>query len=117
MLAKYGYLQWIFILLLVVVSNSFAGNWEQITELPTWRIGGTAAAVNGKIYLIGGFDHHENLGGRAPALSTVDVYDTQTNTWHTVAKMPTARVAPGVAVFSNEIYVFGAMIERDPAVR
>ena len=114
MLTKYGSLQWVFILLLVVVSNSFAGDWEQITELPIWRIGGVAAAVNGKIYLIGGFDHHENLGGRAPALSTVDVYDTQTNTWHTVTKMPTARVAPGVAVFSNEIYVFGGYDRKGP---
>lgn len=114
MLAKNRYLQWIFILLLVVVSNSFAGTWEQITELPLWRIGGTAAAVNSKIYLIGGFDHHENLGGRAPALSTVDVYDTQTNTWHTVAKMPTPRVAPGVVVFSNEIYVFGGYDRKGP---
>ena len=39
MLAKYRYLQWVFTLLLVVASSSFAGGWEQITELPTWRIG------------------------------------------------------------------------------
>lgn len=115
MLTKYGYLQWVFILLLAVASNSFAGDWEQITELPIWRFAHVPAAVGGKIYLIGGFDHHKkNLGGRAPALSTVDVYDTQTNTWHTVAKMPTARVAPGVAVFSNDIYVFGGYDRKGP---
>ena len=107
MLAKYRYLQWVFTLLLVVASSSFAGGWEQITELPIWRIGATAAAVNGKIYLIGGYDQHENLGGRAPALSTVDVYDTQTNTWHAAANMPTPRFGAPTAVFSNEIYVFG----------
>lgn len=114
MFAKYKYLQWVFIVLLVVISNSFAGGWEQITELPTWRIGPAAAAVNGKIYLIGGFDDHENLGGRAPALSTADVYDTQTNTWHTGANMPTPRVAPRAAVFSNEIYVFGGYDRQGP---
>ncbi len=114
MLAKYRYLQWVFTLLLIVISSGFAGDWEQITELPTWRIGGVPAAVGGKIYLIGGFDHHENLGGRAPALSTVDVYDTQTNTWHTVANMPTPRVAPQAAVFSNEIYVFGGYDRKGP---
>ena len=108
MLTKYGYLQWASILLLVVVSHSFAGGWEQISELPIWRIGGTAAAVNGKIYLIGGLDHHENLGGRAPALSTVDVYDTQTNTWHTVAKMPTARSCSGsCSLFQRNLCVWG----------
>ncbi len=107
MLAKYRYLQWVFTLLLVVVSSSFARDWEQVSELPTWRIGDAAAVVKGEIYLIGGFDHHENLGGGAPALSTVDVYDTQTKTWHAAANMPTPRVTPQTAVFSNEIYVFG----------
>ena len=107
MLAKYRYLQWVFILLFVVVSNSFAGGWEQITELPMLRSGDAAAAVNGKIYLIGGLDLLENLGGRAPALSTVDVYDTRTRTWRAAPNMPTPRIAPKTAVFSNEIYVFG----------
>ena len=47
MFAKYRYLQWVIILFLVGVSNGFAGGWEQISELPTWRRGMTAAAVNG----------------------------------------------------------------------
>ena len=111
---KYRYLQWGFILLLIVVSNSFAGGWEQVTELPIWRLGDAAAAVGGKIYIIGGFDYHENLGGRAPALSTVDVYDPQTKTWHAAANMPTPRVAPKTAVFSNEIYVFGGYDRKGP---
>ena len=113
-LAKCRYLQWVFILLFVVVSNSFAENWEQITELPILRIGHVPAAAGGKIYVIGGFDHHENLDGQAPALSTVDVYDTQTNTWQTAANMPTPRVTPQVAVFSNEIYVFGGYDRKGP---
>ena len=100
-------MQWVFTLLFVVVSNSYAGRWEQITQLPRWRFGAAAAAVNGKIYVLGGYDPLENLGGRAPALSVVDVYDTQTNTWRAVANMPTPRNAPRTAVFSNEIYVFG----------
>ena len=114
MFAKYRYLPCVFILLLVIVSTSFAGGWEQVTELPTWRIGPAAAAVNGDIYLIGGFDIHENLGGRAPALSTVDVYDTQTNTWHTAANMPTPRVTAQTAVFSDEIYVLGGYDRKGP---
>ena len=114
MLAKYRYLQSVFTLLLIVASNSFAGGWEQVTELPIWRIGDVPAAVGGKIYLIGGFDHHENLGGRASALSTVDVYDTRTHTWHAAAKMPTPRVAVRTAVFSDQIYVFGGYDRKGP---
>lgn len=103
---KYRYLQWVFILLFVVVSSSFAGGWAEVTELPISRLGSVATAVNGKIYIIGGLDSAKNLGGRAPALSKVNIYDTQTNTWHVAANMPTPRIAPKTAVFSNEIYVF-----------
>ena len=111
MFAKCRYLQWVLILFLVGASNSFAGDWEQLSELPTWRRGMTAAAVKGKIYLIGGFDHHKNLGGGAPALSTVDVYDTRTNTWQKAASMPTARISAEAVVFSSDIYVFGGRKE------
>lgn len=111
MFAKCRYLQWALILFLVGASNSFAGDWEQVSELPTWRRGMAAAAVNGKIYLTGGFDHHKNLGGGAPALSTVDVYDTRTNTWRKAASMPTARISAKAAVFSTDIYVFGGREE------
>ena len=105
--AKYRCLQWVFTFLFVVASSSFAGGWEQVTTLPTWRVGNAAAAVGGKIYLFGGFDHKKHVGGRGAALSTVDVYDTRTNTWHTAAEMPTPRIGPRTAVFSNQIYVFG----------
>ena len=107
MIGKYRYLQWIFTLLFVVASISFAAGWKQVTQLPTWRIGDAAAAVGGKIYLIGGFDHKTHVGGRGPALSTVDVYDTRTNGWHAAAEIPTSRIGPQTAVFSNQIYVFG----------
>ena len=110
MLTKYRYLQWVFAFLLVVPS-SFAGNWRPITQLPTWRIAASATAVYDEIYLVGGFDLRENLGGGAPALSTVDVYDTQTNTWYKAADMPTPRISAKAAVFSNEIYVFGGRKE------
>ena len=107
MLAKYRCLQWVFTFLFLVASSSFAGGWEQVTTLPTWRLAGPAAAVDGKIYLFGGFDHKKHVGGRGAALLTVDVYDTRTNTWHAAAEMPTPRIAPRTAVFSNQIYVFG----------
>lgn len=70
--------------------------------------------MGGKIYLIGGFDHKEHVGGRGPALSTVDVYDTRTRTWHASAEIPTPRIGPRAAVFSNEIYVFEGYDYKGP---
>ena len=114
MLAKHRCLQWVFTLLFVIASSSFAGEWKQVTQLPTWRLDGAAAAVGGKIYLIGGFDHETHIGGRGPALSTVDVYDTRTHTWHAAAEIPIPRIASQTAVFSNEIYVFGGYDYKGP---
>ena len=111
MLAKYKHLPWVFTLLLVGFSHSSFGGWEQVAELPIWRRGMAAAAVNGKIYLMGGFDHHENLGGGAPALSTVDIYDTRTNSWQKAASIPTARISAEAVAFSSDIYVFGGRKE------
>ena len=114
MLTKYRYFQWVFTLLFLIVSNSFAGGWEQVSALPTQRIAAAAAAINDEIYLIGGYDLREHLGGGAPALSTVDVYDTQTNTWHNAADMPTPRIGACASVFSNDIYVFGGYSRNKP---
>jgi N-acetylneuraminic acid mutarotase len=106
MFVKYRHFQWIFTFLFVVVSSA-AGGWLQVSELPTLRVAKATAAVDDKIYLIGGINENENLGGGAPALSRVDVYDTLTNTWQKAADMLTPRIAPKAAVFSSDIYVFG----------
>src|SRR2546423_913856 len=69
---------------------------------PRGRLG-VAAASNGKIYAIGGYN--TDFGG---FLSTVEEYDPATNTWATRASMPTARQHPGVAAASNgKIYAIG----------
>ena len=114
MLGKYRYLQWVLTVLFVTASSSFAGGWQQVTQLPTWRVDADAAAVGGKIYFIGGFDHKKHIGGRGPALSTVDVYNTRMHTWHAAAEIPTPRIGPRAAVFSNEIYVFGGYDYKGP---
>ncbi len=110
MFAKYKYLQSVLVLLFVGISANLAVGWEQVTKLPTLRVAMASAAVGDHIYLIGGFNKDENLGGSAPALSRVDVYDTQTNTWHQAAGMLTPRIGSRAAVFSSDIYVFGGYI-------
>ena len=107
MLAKYTSLPSALTLLFVATSVSFAGGWHKVSELPTLRVAKATAVVDNKIYLIGGFNVDENLGGGAPALARVDIYDTQTRRWHTAAEMRTPRIAPEAVVFSNDIYVFG----------
>ena len=60
-----------------------------------------AAALGGKIYLIGGFD------GRFRPVNTVWAYDPRTDTWARKADLPTPRGALGAAVVDRKIYSIG----------
>jgi hypothetical protein len=74
-------------------------SWATMAEMPTARSGLGVAAVNGKIYAIGGMN-----GGH---LNTNEEYDPATNTWATKKPMPTPRSRFGIAVYQNKIYVIG----------
>ena len=107
MFAKYKYLQSVLVLLFIATFANLAEGWQEVSKLPTLRVAKATAVVDDQIYLIGGINVDENLGGSAPPLSRVDVYNPLTNTWHRVADMLTPRIGPKAAVFSTDIYVFG----------
>jgi len=82
------------------------------------RSGLGVAAVNGKIYAIGG----SNASGFAPSipgsavlgnrdigghLGTNEEYDPETDTWTYKASMPTPRIVFATAVYQNKIYCIG----------
>ena len=97
---------------LLMQIESFAGqDWEVVTQLPTKRWEFATAVVEDKIYLIGGspFENHAGPFG----LSTVEIYDTQTNTWQRGADMPTPRTNAKAAVVNGTIYVFGGYNSKD----
>lgn len=53
------------------VANAAKDEWNQLADLPTSRIGAVANAVDGKIYVIGGFN----------ALNETLEYDPSTDKW------------------------------------
>ncbi|AOY76010.1 Kelch repeat-containing protein [Clostridium formicaceticum] len=71
--------------------------WKRKTNMPTARTNLGVAAVNGKIYAIGG------LGG----INKVEEYDPETDRWTTKANMPTGRYGLDVAVVNGKIYAIG----------
>jgi len=81
--------------------------WSTMAPMLTARSDLAAAAVNGKIYAIGG----ANSSGIN--LSTVEVYDPSTNAWSAVASMPTARRLLAAGAVNGKIYAIGG--DNSPA--
>lgn len=108
----------VFILFGMLIASFAGADWEPITQLPTDKEGFATAVVGNKVYLIGG-SLSEDVKVRPPliagpfGLSTLEEYDTQTNTWRHRADMPTPRHGARAAVVDGIIYVFGGYSAKD----
>jgi len=74
-----------------------------IESFPTPRDHHTAAAVDGRLYAIGG----RRNGNYSLNLDTAEVYDPATKRWQPRAGMPTARSGIAAAVLDGRIFIFG----------
>lgn len=88
--------------------NAFAGGfrltdsgWQSVANLPEPRAAGTAAVVNGRVYIAGG------IGQGGVLASQMLVYDAAANTWSTAPGPPTPREHLGGAGFGNRVYTVG----------
>ena len=75
--------------------------WTTKAPMHTARTLLGVAAVNDKIYAIGGYP------GR---LNVTEEYNPTTNTWTTKAAMPTPRFSFAITVYHNKIYCIGGLI-------
>lgn len=95
-----------------------ADRWHRGPDLPQPRAEGIAAAVRGKVYLVGGrvpmaagashFNDHED------SVAT-EVLDPATGRWSRLADAPTARNSAASAVIDGRIYVVGGRSARRQA--
>ena len=94
----------------VQVYDIASDRWELGPPLPQPNNHGMAAAVDGRIYLLGGQTTDDQQG--ATAVNTVYELDPARGTWVEKAPMPTAR-SGGVAVaHAGRIYVAGGRVPR-----
>ena len=75
--------------------------WTQMANMPTGRRWGSASAVEGKCYVIGG------LGASPSTGTTVEEYDPATDTWRERSPLPTPRSAHASAAVNGKVYVIG----------
>ncbi|HZA61097.1 MAG TPA: kelch repeat-containing protein [Actinomycetota bacterium] len=78
------------------------GHWTRVANLPTRRYVLGAAAVNGRLYALGGLDEEDYR-------ATVEAYDPATNTWTPGTPMPAPRAQFGIGVIDGVIYVVGGV--------
>jgi N-acetylneuraminic acid mutarotase len=81
--------------------DSMANVWEVMAPMSTARSASAAAAVDGKLYVMGGMDGQKRLS------SVVERYDPAKNAWEAVAPISTARDASAAAVLDGKVYVMG----------
>lgn len=81
--------------------------WSQQPAVPGGAIQETAAvALEGKVYVLGGFDAAANV------VATVRVFDTATGEWTTAADMPRAVHHANAVVADGRLFVVGALEGR-----
>lgn len=88
--------------------------WACLPAVPRPRSELGAAAVDGVIYVVGGFGdavfEPGGVGGEA-----VDAYDTRRESWRAVADLPAGVHHPGVAALGGLVYVAGGFGNDDGA--
>lgn len=82
-----------------------ANAWTALAPLPTARYGHGAAAVDGKLYILGGGE--EDGMGSAGLSRRVSVYDPETDAWSESTPMLAHRVHSAVAVHGTTLYIAG----------
>ncbi len=86
------------------VYDPATNTWQQLAPMSMPRVGPAVAALNGKIYVFGGFNRNT-----WSANSSVEIYNIATNRWTTGASMPTPRSWARAVVLDNKIYVLGGV--------
>ena len=81
--------------------------WTQKTDMPTVRSDFSTCVVDGKIFVIGGSLRLKMDEYGDQSLSTVEMYDPETDTWEGKANMPTVRSNVSVSVVDGKIYAIG----------
>lgn len=84
-----------------------AVQWTQKTDMPTARSSFSTCVMDGKIFVIGGSAQLEMDEYGDMSLSTVEMYDPETDTWEGKANMPTVRSGVSVSVVDGKIYAIG----------
>jgi len=78
-----------------------AGTWRTLAPMPTPRTEVAVAALDGLIYVVGGFEADGSVSAK------VEVYDPISDTWDGVAPLPAPRHHAAAVAFIGRVFVIG----------
>ncbi|MDB4965465.1 MAG: kelch repeat-containing protein [Myxococcales bacterium] len=90
----------------LAVVPDFAGataTWQPRAAMPAARQETAVAALDGKVYVLGGFD------GTQTIVATVEAWDPATDRWSTMPPLPAPLHHANVATVAGKLYVVGAI--------
>jgi N-acetylneuraminic acid mutarotase len=84
------------------------GTWRRAASMPTRRTEAAAAALDGKIYVVGGFEK-PSLGNvlNFAITPSIEMYDPVADRWASKAPMPVGLHHVGIGVAGGRLYVVG----------
>ena len=94
-----------------------SGHWMTGAPAPTARTEVAVAALDGLIYVVGGFERPGSWKIRQSSVSTkVEVYDPATNRWSAKPDLPVGLHHAGAAVLDGALYVAGGFTVSDDTI-
>src|SRR5262249_4135103 len=94
-----------------------ADSWKALAAMPTARLAAVAAAVGGKIHVMGGAGNYRARDGQSlepnqphRLFDINEVYDPATNAWASKQVLPTPRSAMFAGVVNGKIYLIGGRV-------
>ncbi|SDY63658.1 N-acetylneuraminic acid mutarotase [Nitrosomonas sp. Nm58] len=97
---------------LIFADTSKAGTWATASPAPSKRTEVVAAAVEGKLYVAGGFSKPSIQNVLKLAISSdVEVYDPAANSWSSTTPLPEGRHHAGMVSYNGLLYVIGGFTQ------
>ncbi len=93
----------LFLMSTSLLAQTGGGEWVPLKLMPSQRQEIATAALNGKIYVIAGFDEDVR------STTTVEVYNPATDTWASVAPLPIPNNHNAAAVAAGKLYCFAGL--------
>ncbi len=88
-------------------------SWIEMAPMPIGKHNYSSIVHDDKIYVFGGGVYDAGGKGIWGFSSSIQVYDTKTDTWENIGNMPTCLFYGGIVVYGDEVIILGGFRDTD----